>query len=175
MAGGFAVTLPRSTRAARRIGRMKQKPAFLSLFCHERAGINRLFAGPLSFSLVARDVWFGWRCRVLGTTRAGVLGGGAVHGPLGIGYGIVQAAAPNPGRPWGRAPAGALCSSAVLERPAHRRSTLIAVGAFWPRAGPIPGVVIVVGLGIFCRPVFAIDASIQQATWFLAYCPMPNR
>jgi len=104
--------------ARRGSGRMKQKPAFLSLFSTKPPAINTVVAGPFLSLWCPRCLFRGgvWRClgrRPLGWARSGKVGG--LHGPLGlIGYGFVQGRRPNPATGLGqRRPAGpaAVCSS----------------------------------------------------------------
>ena len=159
MAGGLLLTLLGTLVLPAEIGRMKQKPAFLSLFSTS-AGINRLSLARF-FLFGARDVWFVVALPVfLGTTLGWAFWEvGGFMGLWVIGYGIVQAAAPTLRRAWGSGgppgPAAVQFWSALLTAvPA-----LIAV-ALW-RGPTHPGVVIVVGLAVFAA-VFAMNSSIHS-------------
>jgi len=159
MAAGLFVAFLLTLVLPGEIGRMKQKPAFSSLFS-KSDGINGLSLARF-FLFGARDVWFvvalpvflqaalGWKFWEVG----------GFMGLWVIGYGIVQGAAPALRRAWGQsAPPGVSAVefwSAVLTAiPA-----LIAI-ALW-REVAHPGVAVVVGLAAF-GVVFAMNSSIHS-------------
>ncbi|MCP9825244.1 organoarsenical effux MFS transporter ArsJ [Synechococcus sp. EJ6-Ellesmere] len=159
MAAGLFLALLGTLVLPGEIGKMKQKPAFSTLFA-KSAGINILSLARF-FLFGARDVWFvvalpvfleaalGWKFWEVG----------GFMGLWVIGYGIVQASAPDLRRAWGSGgppgPSAVQFWSALLSAiPA-----LIAV-ALW-REVASPGVAIVVGLAAF-GAVFAMNSSIHS-------------
>jgi MFS family permease len=159
MAAGLLMAFCGTLVLPANMGRMKQKPAFSSLFSKSR-DINVLSLARF-FLFGARDVWFvvalpvfleaalGWKFWEVG----------GFMGLWVIGYGIVQASAPALRRAWGQsAPPGVAAVqfwSAVLTAiPA-----LIAI-ALWRQVGQ-SGVAVVAGLAVF-GVVFAMNSSIHS-------------
>lgn len=159
MAAGLLLAFVATLVLPADLGRMKQKPAFKSLFSKSR-GINVLSLARF-FLFGARDVWFVVALPVFLQTalrwRFWEVGG--FMGLWVIGYGIVQASAPALRRAWGQtAPPGVAAVqfwSAVLTAiPA-----LIAI-SLWRQVGH-PGLAVVVGLAVF-GVVFAMNSSIHS-------------
>jgi len=141
------------------IGRMKQKPAFTSLFS-KSPGINRISLARF-FLFGARDVWFVVALPVFLQTTLGwrYWEVGGFMGLWVISYGLVQGSAPALRRRWGQnAPPGVSAvtfwSGLLTAIPA-----LIAI-ALWREVGH-PGVAVVVGLAAF-GVVFAMNSSIHS-------------
>lgn len=141
------------------IGRMKEKPAFTSLFS-KSPGINRISLARF-FLFGARDVWFVVALPVFLQTTLGwrYWEVGGFMGLWVIGYGLVQGSAPALRRRWGqKAPPGVSAvtfwSGLLTAIPA-----LIAI-ALWREVGN-PGVAVVVGLAAF-GVVFAMNSSIHS-------------
>jgi len=160
------------------IGRMKARSRpFFEPLLHE-APASQVVAGPVSFSLVPRDVLFVVALPVfLGTTWAGrFLGGGRLSwASWVIGYGIVQAAARIPATAWGSGGPRGPCSSAVSwKRPAHRRSSPDRL-ALW-RAGPTSWRgECVVGPGSSLQPSYANEIPPIHSYHGSGLCRMRNR
>ena len=141
------------------IGRMKQTPAFSSLFSKSR-GINVLSLARF-FLFGARDVWFvvalpvflqaalGWRFWEVG----------GFMGLWVIGYGIIQAAAPNLRRLWGKGEPPGVAAVEFWSACLTAIPALIAI-ALWRQVGN-PGLAVVVGLAVF-GVVFAMNSSIHS-------------
>ena len=141
------------------IGRMKQTPAFSSLFSKSR-GINVLSLARF-FLFGARDVWFvvalpvflqaalGWRFWEVG----------GFMGLWVIGYGIIQAAAPNLRRLWGKGEPPGVAAVEFWSACLTAIPALIAI-ALWRQVGD-PGLAVVVGLAVF-GVVFAMNSSIHS-------------
>ena len=141
------------------MGRMKQQPAFASLFAKSR-GINILSLARF-FLFGARDVWFvvalpifleaslGWRFWEVG----GFLGLWV------IGYGIVQGAAPSLRRLWGKKAAPDRSAVQFWAAVLSAIPALLAIGL--ARETAHPGLAIIVGLGAF-GIVFAMNSSIHS-------------
>jgi len=159
MAAGLLLAFVATLVLPADLGRMKQKPAFKSLFSKSR-GINVLSLARF-FLFGARDVWFVVALPVFLQTALGwrFWEVGGFMGLWVIGYGIVQASAPALRRAWGQtAPPGVAAVqfwSAVLTAiPA-----LIAI-SLWRQVGH-PGLAVVVGLAVF-GVVFAMNSSIHS-------------
>ena len=159
MAAGLFAAFLLTLSLPAELGRMKEKPKFTALFSQSK-GINGLSLARF-FLFGARDVWFVVALPVFLQTALGwrFWEVGGFMGLWVIGYGIVQAAAPNLRRSWGQQkPPGASAVvfwSAVLTAiPA-----LIAI-ALWREVAQ-PGVAIVAGLAAF-GVVFAMNSSIHS-------------
>ncbi len=159
LAALIGVALVASLRLPAAIGKMKQKPAFTSLFSKSGA-INRLSLARF-FLFGARDVWF---VVALPVFLEAALGWhfwevGGFMGLWVIGYGIVQASAPALRRSWGQpAPPG---PAAVQFWTALLTAIPALLAVVIGRQLGHPGVAIVAGLTAFAF-VFAMNSSIHS-------------
>ena len=141
------------------IGRMKQKPAFNTLFSKSRA-INLLSLARF-FLFGARDVWFVVALPVFLQTALGwrFWEVGGFMGLWVIGYGIVQASAPSLRRSWGQPNPPGVAALEFWSALLTAIPALIAI-ALWRNVGQ-SGVAVVVGLAVF-GVVFAMNSSIHS-------------
>jgi len=159
MAAGLLLAFAGTLGLPADMGRMKQKPAFSSLFAKSRA-IN-LLALARFFLFGARDVWFVVALPVFLETALGwrFWEVGGFMGLWVIGYGIVQASAPALRRSWGQHKPPGVSAVEFWSGVLTAIPALIAI-ALW-REVAHPGVAIVVGLAAF-GVVFAMNSSIHS-------------